>query len=181
GPELTGDLLKRYDSITKSPAKLAEAKVDHEDMQSVLASMGLDPLTKNQSQKVLIGDVKSRMERAVDVAQQKSGKVLTREEKNAVMREEAARRVSIGNTWLGLGDPEMVPAAALSAEQLAKVEIPRDRIEKVRAQLAAARARNPDEPLYEDTPDNLRRAYLALPKDKGGLGSITAPYLPVPR
>lgn len=179
GPAYVQQLLQRYDSITRSETKLAEAKVDREDMLSVLGTMGLDPKTKKKDQQAVVGETMSRMERAVADAQLREKRPLTREEKNAVMRGEAARTVLVAGSWFGSDE---VPVATLTAEQLDRVKLPTNAkaVNDLKAKLSALYAASGD-PQYEPTEANLRRLYLQLSPAEGGVGSSTARYITAPR
>jgi len=187
GRQYTNQLLEKYDSIQKSPAVLADAKVDHDDMMSVMQEMGLKPFEKNKSEdgKALIGVVQSRAERALTQFQNATKTPLTREQKNKFLREEIARQVSVQTSFLGISTgADTVPVAELTADQLSKVIIPPDHLRDVvidgqprkdiRSEMADLYRRSGGTlTQYEPTEENLRRFYLQY-----RVGSATAGMIP---
>ncbi len=177
GPELVGNLLQRWDSITKSADKLPEAKVDYDSMSAILRELGLDPTARKGEAGAMAGETRRRMELAVDSAQQREKRVLSREEKDDIMRKEAARVVTIEKPWYTGGD-DVRPAAVLTPEEVRKVKLP---VGAAREDLARRMARiymQTGDSNFEPTQENLKRFYLRLSESEGGVGSVTAGQIP---
>ena len=159
GFEATKHLLDRWDTIQK-PGKVAEARMDTEDFNRVARDLlGYDQYTARTPQKKSdLGDLKYRVEQVIDMAQRQKGKELTRDEKAVLMKEEMARTVTVGNFLL---PNETVPVIQLTLDQVKKVVVPTaDRTQIIEA-LKTMSARDPKNPLYAPTEDNVRRLYLA--------------------
>lgn len=159
GFEATKHLLDRWDTIQK-PGKVAEARMDTEDFNRVARDLlGYDQYTARTPQKKSdLGDLKYRVEQVIDMAQRQKGKELTRDEKAVLMKEEMARTVTVGNFLL---PNETVPVIQLTPDQVKKVVVPTaDRTQIIEA-LKTMSARDPKNPLYAPTEDNVRRLYLA--------------------
>lgn len=159
GFEATRHLLDRWDTIQK-PGKVAEARMDTEDFNRVARDLlGYDQYTARTPQKKSdLGDLKYRVEQVIDMAQRQKGKELTRDEKAVLMKEEMARTVTVGNFLL---PNETVPVIQLTPDQVKKVVVPTaDRTQIIEA-LRTMSARDPKNPLYAPTEDNVRRLYLA--------------------
>lgn len=159
GFEATKHLLDRWDTIQK-PGKVAEARMDTEDFNRYAQDLGLDPYNaKTPEKKRQLGDLKYRVEQMIDLAQRQKGKELTREEKGELMKTEMARTVTVDSNWL-MADPQ-VPVIQLTPEQARKVVVPpTDRTQIIEA-LKTMYERDPKNPLYAPTDDNVRRLYLA--------------------
>lgn len=159
GFEATRHLLDRWDTIQK-PGKVAEARMDTEDFNRVARDLlGYDQYTARTPQKKSdLGDLKYRVEQVIDMAQRQKGKELTRDEKAVLMKEEMARTVTVGNRIM---PNETVPVIQLTPDQVKKVVVPTaDRTQIIEA-LKTMSARDPKNPLYAPTEDNVRRLYLA--------------------
>jgi hypothetical protein len=159
GFEATKHLLDRWDTVQK-PGKVAEARMDTEDFNRVARDLlGYDQYTARTPQKKSdLGDLKYRVEQVIDMAQRQKGKELTRDEKAVLMKEEMARTVTVGNFLL---PNETVPVIQLTLDQVKKVVVPTaDRTQIIEA-LKTMSARDPKNPLYAPTEDNVRRLYLA--------------------
>lgn len=157
GFEATKHLLDRYDSLQK-PGKVAEARMDTEDFNRYAQDLGLDPYNaKTPDKKRQLGDLKYRVEQVIDMAQRQKGKELSREEKGALMKEEMARTVTVG----GLFSDSTVPVIQLTPDQVKKVVVPAaDRTQIIDA-LKTMYERDPKNPMYAPTDENVRRLYLA--------------------
>lgn len=154
GNQLTAQLLNRFDTLNKSPAALADAKIDHDDMLTVLDQYGFKPYekAKNEEGKARIGEIQSRLERALTAAQQEQKRVLTREEKLGVINAELAQAVR-KPTWFGLSS-ESVPEVAISTK-----DVPDSEKQKITDSLLR-RFNETNSPMYAPTPENIRRVYL---------------------
>jgi hypothetical protein len=163
----TNQLMEKRRAMLKSPAAVADAKMDEDDFKVIAKRMGLDAYSpKSDSEKAALGEVKSRTERIITLRQQEKGRPLTREEKQDVMRKEAAIKVSVKGGWFG--STSDVPVIQLTSEQLKRVVVPADDQKTLRAQMAEARKREPNNPAYQDTPENVQRMF-AVKKSLTGL------------
>ena len=158
GMEATKHLLDRYDSLQK-PGKIAEARMDNDDFNFYADRLGLKPFNaKTPSEKRALGDLKYRVEQMIDMAQRNKGKELTREEKGKLMEIEMARKVTVDSNLI-MTDPE-VPVIQLTPEQVKKVKVPAgDRAQIVKA-LQTMYERDPTNPMFAPTEENVRREYL---------------------
>lgn len=171
GRDWTSQILARKDSFEKKP--VADAKVDHDDMMSIMGEMGLKPFEKNKSEdgKAMIAMTQSRVERALTVLQQQAGKPLDRETKNALMREEIAKSVTVDRTLLW---NVTKPIAELTPQEVSNVIVPPQEIGLIRREMKDLFTRSGGRlTQFEDTPENVVRYYLQYRK-----GSITAPMIP---
>lgn len=154
GNELTGQLMTKKRALSSESAK-TEAKVDDDDFKAAASRMGLKPFdNKNENQKATIGELKFRVEQLIDLAQQNKKAPLTRAEKNELMNQEIARKVSVPG-WFSSTDK---PVITLSAEELGKLKVP----SADRAQISEAmkaRYEQTQDPRYAPTEENLRRWY----------------------
>ena len=187
GRQYVNQLLEKQDSISKSPAALADAKVDHDDMMSIMQEMGLKPFekTKTEDGKARIGVVQSRAERALTQFQNASKVPLTREQKNDFLRKEIAKEANVQTSFLGFSTgSDSVPVAELTSDQLRNVIIPPDHLrdvvidgqprQDIRSEMADLYRRSGGTlTQYEPTEENLRRFYLQY-----RVGSATAGMIP---
>lgn len=159
GFEATKHLLDRWDTIQK-PGKVAEARMDTEDFNRVARDLlGYDQFTARTPQKKSdLGELKFRVEQVIDMAQRQKGKELTRDEKAALMKEEMARTVTVGNSLL---PNETVPVIRLTPDQVKKVVVPAADRAQILDALKTMYERDPKNPLHAPTEDNVRRLYLA--------------------
>lgn len=159
GFEATKHLLDRWDTLQK-PGKVAEARMDTEDFNRVARDLlGYDQFTARTPQKKSdLGDLKFRVEQVIDMAQRQKGKELTRDEKSALMKEEMARTVTVGNFLL---PNEAVPVIRLTPDQVKKVVVPAADRTQILDALKTMYERDPKNPLHAPTEDNVRRLYLA--------------------
>jgi hypothetical protein len=171
GRDWTAQILNRKDTLEKKG--VADAKVDHDDMMAIMGEMGLKPFEKAKSEegKAAIATTQSRVERMLTAVQQGSGKPLSREQKNQIMREEVAKTVTVGNTlWWN----DTKPIAELTADELMRVVIPPQEASRSYSEMADLYKRsNGKMTQYGATEENMRRYYLTHRK-----GSMTAPMIP---
>lgn len=156
GFEATKHLLDRWDTIQK-PGKVAEARMDTEDFNHAADQLGLDPYNaKTPEKKRQLGELKYRVEQVIDMAQRQKGKELTRDEKGELMRQEMTRTVTVG----GFFSNSTVPVIQLTPDQVKKVVVPPADRTQISAALKTMYEREPKNPLYAPTEDNMRRLYL---------------------
>lgn len=168
GNQLTGHLMEKKRSLTSADARMT-ASIDAEDFNHIADGMGLKPYetSKNEDDKRALGELKYRVETLIDMAQRNKKGPLTREEKQEVMRQEMARKVSVDNSWW-FGSTQ-VPVIQLSGEQAARVVVPTAERGKIVDALRTMYQKNPNNPAYAPTEDNVRRLYLRSQTPAAGL------------
>ena len=63
-------LLQRFDSLTKAPEKIVEARMDKQDFDHVAEQMGLDPFNaKSPDKKAQLGELQFKVEQLINAAQ----------------------------------------------------------------------------------------------------------------
>jgi hypothetical protein len=161
GNELTGHLMEKKRGLASAEAKV-EAKVDQDDFNAAAARMGLKPYDNGKSdhEKAAIGELKFRVEQLIDTAQRTKKGPLTRAEKNELINQEMARKVSLPGFWSDTAKPVIT----LSAEELTKIKVP----DTDRAQISDAMRSmygKTKDARYAPTEANLKRWY-ALNKSR---------------
>jgi len=155
GNELTRDLMERKRALA-NPVKLAEARVDQDDFNMVAQEMGMHPFAaKTEDRKAELGTLKYRVEQMVSAAQQGGKKLLSRDEKLNLMRQEMGRTVLVDGWFTN----DTVPVFALTPKQLDKVVVPKDDRPLIVEALRQQYQRRPA-PEFEPTEANVRRLYL---------------------
>lgn len=121
GRRWTQELLNKKDSMEKRTP--ADVKVDREDQLVIMQEMGLDPFKKDKTVegKAMLATTQSRIERALTTLQSTLKAPMTREQKNALIREEVARSVTVQN---GIFPNVTKPIVELTAEEVQNVIIP---------------------------------------------------------
>jgi hypothetical protein len=156
GTEATKQLLAKWDELRK-PGKLIEAKMDKQDFDTVADSLGLKPYaSKSESESRKLGQLQYRVEQLIDQHQTEGKRPLTRQEKSELMRQEMARTVVVDGFW----SDSTVPVIQLSTEQAARVVVPAGERAKVVQALQEMYRRDPGNPDYAPTEENVRRTYL---------------------
>lgn len=151
-------LLSRWDALQK-PGAISEARMDQEDFNHIADQMGLKPYdsSKSENEKRALGELKYRMEQLIDTTQQATKKVMTREEKNALMRNEMARTVTVNPTFWFSSE---VPVIQLDKKQVKDVVVPQGDREQISQALKAMYERSGGAAIYAPTEENVRRLYL---------------------
>ncbi len=160
-------LVGRWDTLQKADGKL-EAQIDTDTFNQVASDMGLKPFEQHKSDddRKQLGALKYRIEKLIEVAQTSKKAALTRTEKEELVRGEMARTVTLHNWFSPNKD---VPVIALKPAQVGDVMVPAaDRAQIVEA-LKVMYQRQPSNPLYAPTDDNVRRLYLMNKSKAGGL------------
>lgn len=86
GVELTDRLVESRRALV-NPAKAAEAKIDQDDFNHFAREAGIKPEASRYSDnRAILGEVKYKVETAIDVEQRAKGRILNREEKAKIMR-----------------------------------------------------------------------------------------------
>lgn len=168
GLEATQHLLNRFDAIGKSDGKL-EANIDTDTFNQVAQEMGLDPFKakKSADEKAQLGALKYRIERLIDTAQSAKKAKLTGSEKETLVREEMARQVTVDPGFFSSN--KQVPVIALTPDQAGGVVVPAAERSKIVDALKQMYAREPNNPAYAPTEQNVRRAYLRGQSKAGAL------------
>lgn len=168
GMEATQHLLNRWDSLGKTGGKL-EASIDTDTFNQVADELGLEPFKaqKTESERAQLGTLKYRIERLIDTAQQAKQGPLTAAEKETLVRGEMARQVTVNPGLLSRN--LQVPVIALSGEQVADVVIPPTDRKLIVDALRQMYAKEPDNPAYAPTEQNVRRTYLRSQSKAGDL------------
>jgi hypothetical protein len=166
GMEPTQQLLSKWDALQK-PGALAAANMDAQDFNAVADEMGLNPFkpTKSKEDRERLGNLQFRIETLIDQTQREEKRTLTREERMRLVRAEMAKTVTV-NGWLS--DPS-VPVIALTPRQAGNVIVPPADRRQILDALAQGRARNPSDPRFAPTPENIRRLYLQGRSPAGAL------------
>lgn len=167
GNQLTEHLAQKWDALQKPQAKL-EAKMDTEDFNHVADQLGLNPFKANtEDKKRQLGELKYRVEQMINVAQVAKKGALTRDEKNAIMREEMSRTVTV-NGWF---TNDTVPVIQLTPKQAQDVKISDAERAQVVDAMRVMYAETKD-PQYAPSEENLRRQYL---RSKSRAADLIAP------
>lgn len=157
GKDQTEYLLKKWDEL-KQPGKLPIAKIDDNDFKAVAASMGMDPFEKKATpeSKAALAQVRMDVETIITEREAKSGP-LPREERKNIMRRALAAQVLLDRTW---GSDVPVSAALVSQDELENVIVPDTEKPLIAEALATLYSRDPANPLYAPTKENMARMYL---------------------
>jgi len=168
GTEPTKQLLGKWDALHK-PGALGEAKVDTEDFNTFADQMGVPVYAKNNSEakKRAIGELKYRVETLIDSEQRRLGRVLGRDEKQALMKREISAAVTVEGGFFS-GDKK-VPVINLAPEQLRRVVVPPADRTQILDALSQMRAKNPNNPAFAPTEDNIKRWYTRGVSPAGSL------------
>jgi len=168
GMEATKHLLDKWDTLQK-PSKLTEARMDTEDFNIVADKLGLQPFNQNKGEehKRALGTLKYRVEQLIDVQQRQAGKPLDRQSKMDLMRQEMAKTVVVNPGMFSFN--KEVPVIQLTADQLKDVVIPATERVKIAEALRMAHDRDPTNPLFAPTDENMRRAYVRAKSIAGKL------------
>jgi len=159
GMEATNQLLNRWDGLQK-PGKLAEARMDQDDFNEVADRLGLKPYAphKNEKNKRALGTLKFRIEQLIDIEQDTTKRVMTRQEKMELMRKEMAREVLV-NPGIFSRNFE-TPAILLNREKLNDVVVPKDKRAEISEGLRKMLDEYPGNPQFLQTEENIKRWYM---------------------
>ena len=156
GFEGTQQLLQRFDLLQNKDAKL-QARIDDTAFKAIVKdTLDIDPYGKLSSEsKGMLGNLKTRVDSMLQTEAQRLRRPLTTEEKSELMRNEAAKTVTV-NGWIWNSDK---PAAALTPADAGNVVIPADKKTKLIADMQKAYQATGDKD-YAPTTANLNRLYL---------------------
>ncbi|MFV0602026.1 MAG: hypothetical protein ACK5NE_09465 [Brachymonas sp.] len=137
--------------------RIAEAKVDVDDFKEFADKMGLSPYASGQGEKEkrTLALTKNRVESLIEIAQQNKGRVLTREEKRALMEIEIARTVTLAGTWSSREKPVLL----LTPKDVELVGVPEKERKALVNEMQQIYFEDPN-PAFEPTEENLKRYYL---------------------
>jgi hypothetical protein len=102
GRENTAALVAKWDALTKSEAKLIDARIDKQDFDTIALEAGFRPNEpkKDEAEKDRLVRLQARVEQVIDAEQRAAGnKPLTREAKQSIMRREIDNAVMVDRTW----------------------------------------------------------------------------------
>ena len=116
GDALTKDLLKRRQALN-DPNNVTEAKIDEDTFKRLAEEAGLKPYESRKSEKdaAALGRLKYAIEQRIDVEQQAKKRKLTRQEKEALFREEIDNKVFVDRSFRT--DPQM-PISLVGTDDL---------------------------------------------------------------
>jgi hypothetical protein len=111
-------LLQRYDTLTKSEDKLREAKIDHQDFNTIALTAGFRPNEpkKSEPEKDALVRLQAQVETAIDIEQRTKKRELTRDEKRGVMQREIDNAV-LTPKFFGMGNDRRAVAVLTPDEQ----------------------------------------------------------------
>jgi hypothetical protein len=156
GFEASQNLLQRWDLLQNKDAKIT-ANIDDTAFKAIVKdTLEIDPYGELSSEsKAMLGNLKGRVDSMLTQRAQALRRPLTPDEKTDLMREEAAKTVTVdGWPW-----NSEKPAAALSPGDAAKVVIPAEKKTQLIASMKKAYAATGDAD-YAPTTANLNRLYL---------------------
>lgn len=136
GVDLTDDLMRIKRNMGK-PGRMAEAKIDADDFNHYARTYGLSPEDKDDKAK--LGEIRYRVENAIEAEQNRAGRPLSRKEKGELMRRGMVEvPVRARTKWLGFDLGESVMRKRLfDVESLRNVQIPQAERERIAADLSS--------------------------------------------
>lgn len=114
GVTSTQALLERHDHFTKNGTALSEAKIDNDQFKVFASRAGFDSTPKNDADKEKFTELRSKVESIIGAEQQAKKRVLTRDEKGAIMQREIDNTVMQSNFF----KDKKLPAIALPDEDM---------------------------------------------------------------
>lgn len=163
GSDKTESLLKKWDEL-KKPGKLPEAQMDDNDFKAVAVEMGLNAFESKASDatKATVARVRMNVEALIS-EQEKGGTKVNREERKNIMRRMMAAEVMLDR----FGPDLKVRAALVSPENYDDVIVPVAERKLIVEALQAGYLRDPANPIYAPTQENIARMYLQMQMRKG--------------
>ena len=165
GDDHVNRLLTQKRAIDKSETTVRAAAIDDDLFKTTAREAGFDAYSpKTDVEKADLGQLKNMVETAIDLEQQRTGKALTRDQKQAVMRSITDQKVML-NVW-GT-DPARVAAMVVNPADRKKAYVPiaqvpvaalSEAFNYVRG-LTPETQRMPDEALRTIYSDRIQRAY----------------------
>lgn len=159
GEDKAGSLMTMKRTLA-NPAKLADAKADVDDFNQIASTMGLKPFGKKQTEdeKAALGNLRFKVENLIQSQQDIIKRPLSRVEKNDIMRNEAARAVTVDGGWFG--SDKQVPVIRMSPAQVDKLIISPAERKTAADRLQQLHTRFPDNPRFQPNERNLRMMHL---------------------
>lgn len=121
GMAATQHLLSMYDSI-QNPAKFKEAQWESDSFKAAVRGLGLNPDSKNKSERDSIGALKYHVEQSLNHAMNTTKTPMTSEQKDAFIRKELSNQVLINPGTFSFN--KNVPIVSLTNKQISQVVIP---------------------------------------------------------
>ncbi len=155
GPHNAAHILQRYDALGGNPAKLREAKIDHDQFNTIAATLGIDAFSpKTDDQKAQVSTLRDRVNGAIDIWQRAHGnQEMPRDQKEKLMRDLIAQEVITRGRFWGSNKTNtgMVPE-----KDLERIVVPEEAAKLIQEAYARAtiRAQRGDA-AYQPTPEEL--------------------------
>lgn len=122
GDDHVNRLLTAKRALVKSDETVRAATMDDDQFKIAASSAGLDAYSpKTDSEKAALGQLKNAVEGAIDLEQQRTGKLLTRDQKAAVMTKITDQKVML-DRWFT--DPEKIAAMVTNPADRAAAYVP---------------------------------------------------------
>ena len=152
-------LLGKFDSLTKAPEKIVEARMDKQDFDHVAEQMGLDPFNaKSPDKKAQLGELQFKVEQLINAAQVAKKGALTRDEKMTLMTGELGRQVTVNPGLFSFS--KQVPVIQMGAKDVARVVVPQADKAQIAADMAKRLSANPNDARFLATEENVRYWFL---------------------
>jgi len=165
GDQHVNRLLEHKRRLGASEDKVRAATIDDDLFKTVAQSAGLKAYgASSDDDKAELGQLKNAVETEIDLAQQRTNRVLTRDEKQTIMRSIVDRKVML-SSWFT--DPEKVAATITNPDDRARAYVPIAKIPPVTISqfinyargLAPELQRMPEPELRARFGDRIQRAY----------------------
>lgn len=159
GIQRTAQLVAQYDQYKGNPEAVRAATLDISMFNEIAAETGvqsLNPYTPRRTpeQKEALNNARSAVLTEIGRQQQTLRRALTTEEKQQIARDTLRATVVTRTNWFA--PDETTPVAALTRKQFQDLKVPKE----IRAAMARDRAAFPDNPLFHESDENLKRYYL---------------------
>lgn len=123
GDEHVNRLLTQKRSLSKTEDAVRAATIDDDLFKTTATAAGMNAYgTLDDGQKAALGQLKNTVETAIDVEQQRLGKLLTRDQKAALMTSIIDKKVMIDH-WFGFSSESKI-AATVTADERQNVYVP---------------------------------------------------------
>jgi hypothetical protein len=174
GMEHTQTLVNKWDQL-QNKEYLLTAKMDNEQFNAIAQQFGMDPFDKNKTtqDKADLGLLHDRVNGMLEQAAKAQRRPLTREEKEGIMRDAMARKVTLkgwfaSETGTGIFSEEK-PIVRLTDEEQKNVFVPLDARKQILSEMQKrykATAGTKEQAAFEPTEDNIRMWYLTTMRNK---------------
>jgi hypothetical protein len=165
GDDHVNRLMTQRRTAEKNEATVREATIDDDLFKTIAHGAGLPAFNaSSEDDKVQLGQLKADVERQIDAEQRATGKPLTRDRKEVIMRSTVDHRVMI-SSW-GF-DKERIAATVVNPEDRSRAYVPIERIPQATIgqylnyarSLNQATQRMSDQELQARFGDRIQRAY----------------------